>query len=225
MQDYASIRLPQPEARPFGQRKLTTAADIPSYVVSLVLLGLSIFSIPRISGQRALILAGLMAVGFYLTLGRGKTRRHAIRRGVALYTVILISVYFITFTRYDHSEVLLGTTPMAFASLLAFLALAAWSWRVVNTRSLPAVTPALDLALLALASISLIAYLRVLALHRQYGVALEPRAHLTWVVIVSTLVYCIVNDLGRSALAAQLLRAVPLPLFVSCTIAAIWNWL
>ena len=138
--------------------------------------------------------------------------------------MILISVYFITFTRYDHSEFLFGTTPMAFASLLAFLGLAAWSWRFVTTRSLPADTPALDLTMLALALISLIAYLRVLALHRQYGIALEPRAHLTWVVIVSTLVYCIVNDLSRSALAAPL-RAVPLPLFVSCTIAAVWHWL
>lgn len=224
MQDSASIPLPRPETR-ISRRNLNTAADIPSYVVSLVLLGLSVFSVPRLSGQRTLILAGLAAVGFYLSLGRGRTRRHATRRGVALYTVILISVYFITFSRYDHTAFLLGITPMGFASLLAFLGAAVWLWRFAILRSLPADALALDLTVLALALVSVIAYLSASALRGQYGLPLEPRANLTWVLIVSTLVYCIMNDLSRSAIAARVLRAAPFPLLISCSIATVWRWL
>jgi len=224
MQDSASIRLTRPETK-IGQRKLSTAADIPSYVLSLVLLGLSVFSVPRLSGQRTLILAGLAAVGFYLSLGRGTTRRHATRRGVALYTVILISVYFITFSRYNHTEFLLGITPMAFASLLAFLGTAVWLWRFAILRSLPVDAPALDLAVLAVALVSVIAYLSASTLRGQYGLPLEPRAHLTWVVVVSALLYCIMNDLSRSAIAARVLRSAPFPLLISCSIATVWPWL
>lgn len=222
MQDSASIRLPQSETK-IGRRNLSTAADIPSYVLSLVLLGLSVFSVPRLSGQRTLILAGLAAVGFYLSLGHGRTRRHATRRGVALYTVILISVYLITFSRYDHTDFLLGITPMAFASVLAFLGTAVWLWRFAILRSLPVHAPALDLAVLAVALVSVIAYLSASTLRGQYG--LEPRAHLIWVVIVSTLLYCIMNDLSRSAIAARVLRSAPLPLAISCSIATVWRWL
>jgi hypothetical protein len=224
MQDSASIRLPRPETK-IGQRKLSTAADIPSYVLSLVLLGLSVFSVPRLSGQRTLILAGLAAVGFYLSLGRGRTRGHATRRGVALYTVILISVYFITFSRYNHTEFLLGITPMAFASLLAFLGTAVWLWRFAILRSLPVDAPALDLAVLAVALVSVIAYLSASTLRGQYGLPLEPRAHLTWVVVVSALLYCIMNDLSRSAIPARVLRSAPFPLLISCSIATVWRWL
>lgn len=224
MQDSSSIRLPQPQTK-IGQRNFSTAADIPSYVLSLVLLGLSVFSVPRLSGQRTLILAGLAAVGFYLSLGRGTTRRHATRRGVALYTIILISVYFITFSRYDHTEFLLGTTPMAFASLLAFLGTAVWLWRFAMLRSLPVDAPALDLAVLAVALVTVVAYLSTSTLRGQYGLPLEPRAHLTWVVIVSTLLYCIMSDLSRSAIAARVLRSAPLPLLISCSIATVWRWL
>jgi hypothetical protein len=224
MQDSASIPLPQEETR-VRLRNLSTAADVPSYIVALLLLGLSIFSVPRLSGQRSLILAGLAAVAFYLSLGRGRTRRHATRRGAALYTVILISVYFITFSRYDHSAFLLGITPMAFASLLAFLAAAVWLWRFAVLRSLPANAPALDLTVLAVAALSVAAYLRASALQGQYGIPLEPRAHLTWVVIVSTLVYGIMSDLSRSAISARVLRAAPLPLLISSSIAMIWRWL
>jgi hypothetical protein len=224
MQDSASIGLPQLETR-VGQRNLSTAADIPSYVLSLVLLGLSIFSVPRLAGQRSLILAGLAAVGLYLSLGRGRTRRHATRRGVALYTVILTNVYFITFSRYDHSALLLGATPMAFASLLALLSAAIWLGRLAILRSLPADAPTLDLTVLTLAVFSVIAYLRASALHGQYGVPLEPRAHLTWVIIISTLVYGIMNDLSRSAIAARVLRTAPFPLLISCSIATVWRWL
>lgn len=224
MQDSASIRLPQSETK-IGRRNLSTAADIPSYVLSLVLLGLSVFSVPRLSGQRTLILAGLAAVGFYLSLGRGRTRRHATRRGVALYTVILISVYLITFSRYDHTEFLLGITPMAFASVLAFLGAGVWLWRFTILRSLPVHAPALDLAVLAVALVSVIAYLSASTLRGQYGPSLEPRAHLIWVVIVSTLLYCIMNDLSRSAIAARVVRSAPLPLLISCSIATVWPWL
>jgi hypothetical protein len=224
MQDSASIRLSRPEKR-IARRDLNTAADLPSYIFSLVLLGLSIFSVPRLSGQLTPILAGLAAVGFYLSLGRGRTRRHATRRGVALYMVILISVYFITFSRNDHTEFLLGITPMAFASLLAFLGTAVWLWRFAILRSLPVEAPALDLTVLALALVSLIAYFTAFALRGQYRLSLEPRAHLTWVVIVSTLVYCIMNDLSRSAIAKRVLRAAPVPLLISCSIATVWRWL
>jgi hypothetical protein len=224
MQDSASIRLPQPETN-IGRRALSTAADIPSYVLSLVLLGLSLFSVPRLSGQRTLILAGLAAAGFYLSLGRGRTRRHATRRGVALYTVILISVYFITFSRYDHTELLLGITPMAFATLLAFLGAAVWLWRFAVLRSLPVEAPALDLTVLAVAVVSVIAYLSASTLGGQHGLPLEPRAHLTWVVVVSTLLYCIMNDLSRSAIAARVLRSAPFPLLISCSLATVWRWL
>jgi hypothetical protein len=224
MQDSASIRLPQPETK-IAQRALSTAADMPSYVLSLVLLGLSVFSVPRLSGQRTLILAGLAAAGFYLSLGRGRTRRHATRRGVALYTVILISVYFITFSRYDHTEFLLGITPMAFATLLAFLGAAVWLWRFAVLRSLPVDAPALDLTVLAVAVVSVIVYLSASTLPGQHGLPLEPRAHLTWAVVVSTLLYCIMNDLSRSAIAARVLRSAPLPLLISCSIATVWRWL
>jgi hypothetical protein len=224
MQDSASIRLTQPETR-LERRTLNTAVDVPSYVLSLVLLGLSIFSVPRLSGQRTLIIAGMAAVGFYLSLGHGRTRRHATRRGVALYTVILISVYFITFSRHDHTALLLGTTPMAFASLLAFVGTAVWLWRFAILRSVPADALALDLAVLALALVSVVADLSASALHGQYGLPLETRAHLTWVVIVSALVYCIMNDLSRSVIAAGVLRAAPLPLLISCSIATVWRWL
>jgi hypothetical protein len=224
MQDSASIRLSRAETRG-GQRNLNTAADLPSYILSLVLLGLSIFSVPRLSGQRTLILAGWTAVVFYLSLGRGRTRRHATRRGVALYTVILVSVYLITFSRYDHTVFLLGITPMAFASLLALLGMAVWLWRFAILRSLPVQAPALDLTVLALALVSVIAYLAESALRGQYGLPLEPRAHLTWVLIVSTLVYCIMNDLSRSAIAARVLRAAPFPLLISCSMATVWRWL
>jgi hypothetical protein len=224
MQDSASIRLAQAETK-IGRPNLSTAADNPSYLLSLVLLGLSVFSVPRLSGQRTLILAGLAAVGFYLSLGRGRTRRHATRRGVALYTVILISVYLITFSRYDHTEFLLGITPMAFASVLAFLGTAVWLWRFAILRSLPVHAPALDLAVLAVALVSVIAYLSASTLRGQYGPPLEPRAHLIWVVIVSTLLYCIMNDLSRSAIAARVVRSAPLPLLISCSIATVWRWL
>ena len=224
MQDSVSIRLPQTGTR-LAARNLSTAADIPSHAVSLILLGVSLFSVPRLSGQRTLILAGLAAVAFYLSLGRGRTRRHATRRGVALYTVILISVYLITFSRYDRSELLLGTTPMAFASLLAFLGTAVWLWRFAILRSLPADAPALDVAVLALTLVSVIAYLGASAVHGQYGLALKPRTHLTWVVIVSTLVYFIMNDLSRSAIATRVQRAAPIPLLISCSIAFVWHWL
>jgi hypothetical protein len=224
MQDSASIRLPQAETK-IGRRNLSTAADIPTYVLSLVLLGLSVFSVPRLSGQRTLILAGLAAVGFYLSLGRGRTRRHATRRGVALYTVILISVYLITFSRYDHTEFLLGITPIAFASLLAFLGTAVWLWRFAILRSLPVHAPALDLAVLAVALVSVIAYWSASTLRGQYGPPLEPRAHLIWVVIVSTLLYCIMNDLSRSAIGERVVRSAPLPLLISCSIATVWRWL
>jgi hypothetical protein len=224
MEESASIRLPETGTR-LAARNFSTAADIPSHVVSLVLLGVSLFSVPRLSGQRTLILAGLAAVAFYLSLGRGRTRRHATRRGVALYTVILISVYFITFSRYDRLELLLGSTPMAFASLLAFLGTAVWLWRFAILRSLPADAPALDVAVLALTLVSVIAYLRASAVQGQYGLPLEPRTHLTWVVIVSTLVYFIMNDLSRSAIAARVQRAAPIPLLISCSIAFVWPWL
>ena len=224
MQDSASIRLPQPETK-IGPRHLSTAADLPSYVLSLVLLGLSVFSVPRLSGQRTLILVGLAAVGFYLSLGRGRTRRHATRRGAALYTVILISVYLITFSRYQHTQFFLGLSPMAFASLLAFLGAAVWLWRFAILRSLPVDAPALDLTVLAVALVSVVLYLSASTLRGQYGLALEPRAHLTWVVIVSTLLYCIMNDLSRSAIAARVLRSAPFPLLISCSIATVWRWL
>jgi hypothetical protein len=109
--------------------------------------------------------------------------------------------------------------------VLAFLGTAVWLWRFAILRSLPVHAPALDLAVLAVALVCVIAYLSASTLRGQYGPPLEPRAHLIWVVIVSTLLYCIMNDLSRSAIAARVLRSAPLPLLISCSIATVWRWL
>lgn len=212
--------------KPVGGKRLATAADIPLYVLSLTVLALSAFSAPRVSAHRPLIFAGFATAYFCLSLAQGRTREHATRRGVGLFTVLLINVYFITFTRGDHSSVFLSATPMGMASILSILVLFVWTCRLAWLRSLSTETPVLDFAVLAFALINLMGFVRVSALHDYYGVELEPQLHLTWVVVVSTLLYYVFKDLGRSELpAARMLPGAPLLLILSCTMAAAWPWL
>jgi hypothetical protein len=207
-------------------KRLETAADIPLYMLSFGLLSLSVFSVPRLATHRMLIFAGLAAACLYLSLAPGRTREHARRKGMGLFTVILIDVYFITFTRYEHQALLLGTTPRALASLLILLASVLWLFRLALLRSWPSEAPAQDVAVIALAMVNLIGYVKASALHARYGTALEPQAHLTWVVVVSALLYYMLRDLGRSKITTvDVARGAPITLLVSCCAAAVWPWL
>ena len=194
--------------------------DLPLSVLSLMLLSLSIFAAARLSLQYEVTVTGLMAGIFYLNLAPGRTRERMTQRAMMLFLVILTDVYLISFAHNDHTGILWGATATQATTILTTLCFGLWVLRAVSRWSLATDAPILDLAIGILCGLSLIAYLRFLFLTHNTGATLEPARHLTWVVVVSSIIYRIVADVGRPpSKRAVLLRLAPLPLMISCGLA------
>ena len=202
---------------------VSSIADRPLYLASLSLLLFSFLSVKRLSAHPSLIVGGLGAALYFFNVPTDQRREWVLRRRMMLFTVLLISVYLITFSRNSSGAVFAG---MEAASWLALTVLGFWLARLTVVRSLPREAPAMDLAVLALAAVSLIDYARVGILHQYYSGPIEPERHLTWVVVVSALLYYVLVDLARTRVSSNYrLHEAAYPLLVSCCIAALWAWL
>jgi hypothetical protein len=205
-----------------GRIGIATWMDTPLLILSMSLLGLSVFSGPLVSAYHLGIFLTIGAGALYATSTGGTAPERIGQQRLALFLVVLMNIYLINFTHAWPASLLYGRTPVELASLIALTVFGLWGIRVIRLRAFKFIRTPLDLAVLVLCLVTLTCFI---GLHVLLSLSDHPfpvKHDMLWIVLLATLLHYVLGDLlySESVISHTLLLLLfPLAVAVLGTIA------